>query len=185
MIFLSVINWISLLTIFWGQMEKATFGEGCFWCSEAIFREVDGVIDVEVGYSGGTRANPTYEQVCSGATGHAEVSQITFDPAKISYAKLLEIFWTTHDPTTLNRQGADEGTQYRSVIFYETEEQKAIAEKSKIDAQKNFSKPIVTSIEPLKNFHKAEDYHQDYFKKNPNAPYCRFVIQPKVDKMKK
>ena len=165
-----------------GKVEKATFGAGCFWCTEAVFREIDGVIDVEVGYAGGTVPNPMYEQVCTGRTGHAEVARITFDPEKVSYGKLLETFWHTHDPTSLNKQGADHGTQYRSVIFYADEKQKQVAENSKSEEQKNFSNPIVTVIEPLKNFYRAEEYHQNYFKKNPDAPYCIFVIQPKVKK---
>ncbi len=164
-------------------MEKAVFGGGCFWCTEAVFREVEGVTDVVVGYSGGTRPNPTYEQVCTGATGHAEVAEITFDPQKVSYGKLLDIFWKTHDPTSMNRQGADEGTQYRSVIFYTSDAQKLAAEKSKAEVQKQFTKPVVTAIEPLKNFYRAEEYHQNYFKKNPNAPYCVFVIRPKLHKV--
>ena len=166
------------------QFEKATFGAGCFWCTEAIFSRLPGVQSVVVGYAGGTTPNPTYEQVCSGSTGHAEVSQITFDPTKVSYEKLVETFWEAHDPTTLNSQGADHGTQYRSVIFYSDEKQKIVAEKSKKEAQKNFQDPIVTEIKPLKNFYIAENYHQDYYNANKNAPYCRFVIKPKLDKLK-
>ena len=166
------------------HMEKATFGAGCFWCVEAIFERLDGVESVVAGYAGGTRPNPTYEQVCTGATGHAEVAQITYDPAKISYEKLLEVFWEAHNPTTLNRQGADIGTQYRSVVFYHDEKQKAAAEKSKATAQKDFESPIVTQIEPLKDFYPAENYHQDYYKNHQNAPYCVFVIKPKLKKLK-
>jgi peptide-methionine (S)-S-oxide reductase len=165
------------------QLHHATFGAGCFWCTEAVFERLDGVHSVVAGYAGGTKANPTYKEVCSGTTGHAEVAQITFDPAKISYEELLNVFWHAHDPTTLNRQGADEGTQYRSVIFYHDEKQKSAAEKSKAEAQKDFTKPIVTSIERLKKFYEAEDYHQDYFRNNPHAPYCMLVIRPKLEKM--
>ena len=167
-----------------GQLENATFGAGCFWCVEAVFERLDGVVAVEAGYAGGHKANPTYEEVCTGKTGHAEVAQITYDPAKISYTKLLETFWHAHDPTTLNRQGADVGTQYRSVIFYHDEQQRKAAESSKNKAQELFSSPIVTSIEPLTEFYKAENYHQDYFRNNPNAPYCQYVIQPKLKKLK-
>jgi len=165
--------------------EKATLGGGCFWCLEAVFENVKGVEDVISGYSGGLLNNPTYEAVCSGTTGHAEVVQITYDPTIVSFKNLLEIFWKIHDPTTLNRQGADIGTQYRSVIFYHDEKQKKIAEESKAEAQKNFSSPIVTEISPLKTFWKAEDYHQDYFKNNPNQGYCQVVVAPKVEKFQK
>lgn len=166
------------------QAEKATFGAGCFWCVEAVFERLDGVQSVVSGYSGGTKHNPTYEEVCTGATGHAEVSQISFDPTKISYDQLLGVFWRSHDPTTLNRQGADVGEQYRSVIFYHDEKQRDAAERSKVEAQKMFGKPIVTQIQPLKEFYPAENYHQDYFRNNPNAPYCRLVIAPKLQKLK-
>ena len=166
------------------QMEKATFGAGCFWCVEAIFERLDGVSAVDAGYAGGTVPNPTYEAVCTGKTGHAEVAQITFDPGKISYERLLEVYWEAHDPTTMNRQGADHGTQYRSVIFTHDAKQKSAAEKSRGEAQKKFKDPIVTVIEPLTVFYKAENYHQDYFKNNPEAPYCRFVIKPKLEKLK-
>ena len=165
------------------QFEKATFGAGCFWCVEAVFERLDGVQSVEAGYAGGSTVNPTYEEVCSGRTGHAEVAQITFDPKKISYEKLLEVLWEAHDPTTMNRQGADVGTQYRSVIFYQDEKQKTAAEKSKMGAAKNFSGPIVTEIKPLTQFYKAENYHQDYFQNNPNVPYCVYVIKPKLEKL--
>jgi len=165
-------------------LEKATLGAGCFWCVEAVFERLDGVHSVVSGYAGGIKPNPTYEEVCSGETGHAEVAQITFDPAKISYVQILNIFWQSHDPTTLNRQGGDRGTQYRSVIFYHGEQQKAIAEKSKLSAQKLFADPIVTEIQPLSTFYAAENYHQDYFRNNPNAPYCRMVIAPKLNKLK-
>lgn len=169
------------------KTEKATFGMGCFWCTEAIFQKLKGVISVKSGYEGGTLANPTYEEVCSGATGHAEVSQITYDPAKISYTDLLEVFWKSHDPTTLNRQGADEGTQYRSVIFYNTPEQKTTAESylARLNKVNALGKKIVTVIEPAKPFYIAENYHQDYFNKNGSAPYCRLVILPKLEKLEK
>ncbi len=166
------------------QTEQATFGGGCFWCMEAIFERLDGVLSVEAGYTGGYKANPTYEEVCSGTTGHAEVAQITYDPTKISYEQLLEMFWKAHDPTTLNRQGADVGTQYRSVIFFHNEQQKLLAEHSRATAQKYYEDPIVTEIQPLDKFYKAENYHQDYYKNNPNAPYCTFVIRPKLKKLK-
>jgi peptide-methionine (S)-S-oxide reductase len=168
-------------------METATFGSGCFWCSEAIFERVKGVISVISGYSGGTVENPTYEQVCSGKTGHAEAIQITYNPKVVSYPELLEIFWRTHDPTTLNRQGNDVGTQYRSVIFYHNENQKKLAEeyKKKLDESGAWGNPIVTEISPYKNFYKAENYHQDYYENNPNQGYCSFVIAPKVEKFEK
>lgn len=166
------------------QLEQATLGAGCFWCVEAVFERLDGVKSVEAGYAGGTKANPTYEEVCTGTTGHAEVARITFDPSEISYETILEWFWKSHDPTTLNRQGADVGTQYRSVIFYHNDQQKAIAEQSKRKAQAMFNDPIVTEIQPLKAFYVAENYHQDYYRNNPNAPYCTFVIRPKLKKLK-
>ncbi len=161
----------------------ATLGSGCFWCTEAVFESTEGVLDVISGYAGGTVEHPTYEQVCTGRTGHAEVVQVVFDPDIVSYEKILELFWKSHDPTTLNRQGADVGTQYRSIILYHDEEQKKIAERSKEQAQKELSKPIVTLIEPLETFYPAEDYHQDYYAKNPHAGYCSFVIRPKLRKM--
>jgi len=167
-----------------GTLEQATFGAGCFWCVEAVFERLDGVKSVVSGYAGGHVVNPTYEQVCTGNTGHAEVARITFDPSVISYERLLEVFWISHDPTTLNRQGADIGTQYRSAIFYHDERQKAAALSSKAEAQERFNAPIVTEIVPLDSFYEAEDYHQDYFRNNRNAPYCRMVIQPKFDKLK-
>jgi peptide-methionine (S)-S-oxide reductase len=169
------------------NVEKATFGSGCFWCTEAVFLAVKGVEKVESGYSGGKVKNPSYREICTGTTGHAEVTQITFNPKVITYEELLEIFWNTHDPTTLNRQGADEGPQYRSVVFYHNEEQKKTAEqyKKQLDASKVFKNPIVTEISPLINFYKAEDYHQNYYELNPNQGYCQYVIRPKVDKFKK
>ena len=168
------------------NLDTAVFGAGCFWCVEAIFEELKGVQSVEAGYSGGTVKNPSYEQVCTGTTGHAEVARIIFDPSVISYDDLLEVFWTTHDPTTLNRQGADVGEQYRSVIFYLNDAQKESAEKSKKDvATKIWDDPIVTSIEPLKGFYIAEDYHQDYYNNNSSQSYCQYVINPKLEKFRK
>ncbi|HTE31291.1 MAG TPA: peptide-methionine (S)-S-oxide reductase MsrA [Chryseolinea sp.] len=168
-------------------LHLATFGSGCFWCTEAIFQNVDGVTKVESGYSGGKVKNPTYQEVCSGLTGHAEVIQLTYDPKKVTYDELLEIFWQTHDPTTLNRQGADEGTQYRSVVFYHDATQKQLAEsyKKKLDSAGAFDNPIVTEIAPFTTFYKAEDYHQNYYNLNGSAPYCSFVIRPKLEKFKK
>ena len=165
--------------------ELATLGGGCFWCTEALFQMLPGVKSVTSGYAGGHTDNPTYKQVCEGDTGHAEVIQIEFDPQKVSYEKILETFWEAHDPTTLNRQGADAGTQYRSIILYHSAIQKAAAEKSKAAAQKNFSQPIVTEIVPLTKFYKGEDYHQNYYRANPNQGYCRAVIRPKVEKFEK
>jgi peptide-methionine (S)-S-oxide reductase len=167
------------------QTEIADLGGGCFWCMEAVFERLPGVISVTSGFAGGTTPNPTYEQVCTETTGHAEVTEIVFDPAKISYAKLLEVFWQAHDPTTLNRQGADEGTSYRSIILYRDEKQKLEAEKSKLVAQANFKHPIVTEIVPLKKFYPAEDYHQQYFDNNSNAAYSQAVITPKLKKLEK
>lgn len=168
-------------------LQLATFGSGCFWCTEAVFQNVEGVEKVESGYSGGSVKNPTYKEVCSGLTGHAEVIQLTYDPKKVSYDELLEIFWKTHDPTTLNKQGADTGTQYRSAIFYHNDEQKKLAEsyKVKLDNSGAFDRPIVTEITPFLVFYKAEDYHQNYFNLNGDAPYCSYVIQPKIEKFKK
>jgi peptide-methionine (S)-S-oxide reductase len=167
------------------KTELATLGAGCFWCVEAVFERIEGVASVVPGYAGGHTENPTYKEVCSGETGHAEVAQIEFDPQVVSFAKLLEVFWKSHDPTTLNQQGADRGTQYRSIIFYHDDAQREIAEKSKkaVDASGAFENPVVTFIEPLPKFYRAEDYHQNYFDQNRNAPYCRFVIQPKLDKL--
>lgn len=167
--------------------EVATLGAGCFWCVEAVFQDLKGVQKVVSGYAGGSVHNPTYQQVCTGRTGHAEVAQITFDPNVISFEQLLDVFWRTHDPTTLNRQGADVGAQYRSAIFYHSDAQKAIAERSKreTDASGLWSDPIVTEIAPLTDFYAAEDYHQNYYKSNSNQPYCRAVIDPKMRKLKK
>jgi peptide-methionine (S)-S-oxide reductase len=167
------------------HLETATLGGGCFWCTEAVFEKLPGVKSVTSGYAGGTTPNPTYEQVCTGKTGHAEVIQIQFDPQVVSYAKILETFWEIHDPTTLNRQGPDTGTQYRSIILYNSEAQKTAAVASKAAAQKKLGKNVVTEIVPLKAFYKAEGYHQDFFRLNPNQPYCRAIIQPKVDKFEK
>jgi peptide-methionine (S)-S-oxide reductase len=167
--------------------ETITLGNGCFWCTEAVFQQVKGVSKVTSGYSGGHVENPTYEQVCGKQTGHAEVLQIEFDPSEITVDELLEIFWQTHDPTTLNKQGNDEGPQYRSVIFYHNENQKARSEffKKQLDESKAFPNPIVTAIEPFKNFYAAENYHQDYYNRNGNQPYCYFVIRPKLEKFEK
>ncbi|NWF94988.1 MAG: peptide-methionine (S)-S-oxide reductase MsrA [Candidatus Thorarchaeota archaeon] len=168
-------------------MEKATLGGGCFWCIEAIFQRLRGVTSVVSGYSGGHVRDPTYEQVCTGRTGHAEVCQIEFDPAQISYREVLEVFFEAHDPTTLNRQGNDVGTQYRSVIFYHSDEQRQQAEEMKEQLARSgkWKSPIVTEIVPFVEFFKAEEYHQNYFRRNPNQSYCRLVVKPKVDKFEK
>jgi peptide-methionine (S)-S-oxide reductase len=170
-----------------GGSEKATFGAGCFWCVEAVFRRLKGVESVVSGYSGGKVKNPTYKQVCTGRTGHAEVVQITYDPKQITYPELLEVFWGTHDPTTRNRQGNDVGTQYRSVIFYHNDQQRESAEhyKEKLNAAKAFRAPIVTEITPFGEFYPAEKYHQDYYELNSRQPYCQLIIRPKVEKLKK
>lgn len=169
------------------KIETAIFGSGCFWCTEPLFSQLKGVISATSGYAGGTVENPSYEAVCTGSTGHAEVVQVKFDPKIISFKELLEVFWKVHDPTTLNRQGADVGTQYRSVIFYTNEAQKDTAEayKQKLDASGAFDKPIVTQIAPFTNFYPAEDYHQDYYTRNGHAPYCQMVIKPKKEKFEK
>jgi peptide-methionine (S)-S-oxide reductase len=169
------------------KLDTATFGEGCFWCVEAVFQQLDGVVSVTSGYSGGQVKNPTYKEVCTGTTGHAEVCQIVYDPKKISYANMLQAFWGSHDPTTLNRQGNDEGTQYRSVIFYHNNDQKIQAEKylKELDASGSYRAPIVTEIADFKEFFAAEDYHQNYFNQNGDAPYCQFVIKPKIEKFQK
>jgi peptide-methionine (S)-S-oxide reductase len=167
--------------------ELATFGAGCFWCVEAVFQRLEGVEKVVSGYAGGDTDNPTYQQVSRGNTGHAEVCQISYNPEKISFDELLEVFWGTHDPTTLNRQGADVGTQYRSVIFYHNEEQKKLSEeyKEKLEKAEIFDDPIVTEISPFTKFFEAEDYHQNYYNNNSSQPYCSFVITPKLEKLKK
>jgi methionine-S-sulfoxide reductase len=168
-------------------IEIATLGSGCFWCTEAVYLSVKGVKEVVSGYCGGKVKNPTYREVCSGLTGHAEVVQVKFDPTVISYSEILEIFWNTHDPTTLNRQGADEGTQYRSVVFYHSEGQRQTAEsyKAQLDKSGVYKNKIVTEITPVATFYKAEDYHQNYFALNPEQGYCQYVIRPKVEKFKK
>ena len=167
--------------------DTATLGGGCFWCTEAIFTGIKGVISVEPGYSGGFLKDPLYEEVCTGKTGHAEVIQIVFDPQIVSYEYLLDVFWHTHDPTTLNRQGADVGTQYRSVIFYHSGSQKKIASemKEKLNVSEYKYEKVVTEISPFVNFYKAEDYHQNYFRNHPNQPYCKYTILPKVQKFNK
>lgn len=174
------------------QLEKSinrtdtiVLGGGCFWCLEAVYEELEGIVDVVSGYADGTTMNPTYEEVCSGKTGHAEVVQIRFDSSRIPLEQILEMFWKCHDPTTINRQGADVGTQYRSIILYNNDAQKRIAEYSKQTVQREFENDIVTAIQPLKTFFYAEEYHQNYFAKNPEAPYCVFVIQPKLEKVKR
>lgn len=168
------------------EMETAVFGAGCFWCVEAVFEELKGVESVVAGYSGGHIKNPAYREVCSGRTGHAEVTKITFDPEVISFEELLEVFWQTHDPTTLNRQGADVGTQYRSAVFYTDEEQRKTAEeiKRRLDESGAWDNPIVTEISPLETFYEAEEDHQDYYRNNPEQGYCRAVIRPKLEKFR-
>jgi len=167
--------------------DTATFGAGCFWCVEAVFQRLNGVIGIESGYSGGSVKNPSYREVCEGTTGHAEVCRIVYDKTKVSFDELLEVFWKTHDPTTLNQQGNDHGTQYRSAIFYHNDEQKKLAEKYKVEINNSgaYEKPIVTEISALKNYYKAEEYHQNYFNLNGQEGYCKFVIQPKVEKFEK
>jgi peptide-methionine (S)-S-oxide reductase len=170
-----------------GQLEEATFGSGCFWCSEAVFQRIKGVESVVPGYSGGHVENPTYEQVCSKTTGHAEVVQITFDPSVISYKELLEVFWKSHDPTTKDKQGLDKGPQYRSVIFYHNDEQRELAEhyKKELDNAHIFKRKVVTEISPYKEFYAAEDYHQNFYNNNPENEYCQSIIGPKVNKIKR
>jgi peptide-methionine (S)-S-oxide reductase len=168
-------------------MAKATFGTGCFWCTEAMFESLDGVQSAVSGYEGGAKANPTYKEVCTGTTGHAECVEVTYDPTKVTYAELLQAFFRSHDPTSLNRQGADVGTQYRSVIFYHNDEQKQLAQTVKDELNKSgaYDKPIVTEISPASTFYVAEEYHQNYFAQNPEQGYCAFVIAPKLDKFRK
>jgi peptide-methionine (S)-S-oxide reductase len=169
------------------KTDTATFGAGCFWCVEAVFQQLNGVISVESGYSGGHTRNPTYKEVCTGTTGHAEACQIIYDPSAISFTELLEVFWKTHDPTTLNRQGGDIGTQYRSVIFFHTEAQRSVAEemKASLTAAHIWKDPLVTEIVPFREFFKAEDYHQEYYFQNTAQPYCSVVITPKLEKFRK
>jgi peptide-methionine (S)-S-oxide reductase len=169
------------------QLDTATFGNGCFWCTEAVFQQIKGVEKVISGYSGGTVVNPTYKQVCTGTTGHAEALQIIYDPTVVTYSDLLQMFWYSHDPTTLNRQGNDVGTQYRSVVFYHNEQQKKEAEfyKKKLDDAKVFDKPIVTEITAFQKFYPAEDYHQNYYNENGTQPYCMYIIRPKIEKFRK
>lgn len=169
------------------KLSLATFGAGCFWCVEAVFQDLNGVVYCKSGYSGGETKNPTYKEICTGNTGHAEVIQITYDHSKLAYKDLLEVFWQTHDPTTLNKQGNDVGTQYRSVIYYHTPEQKTEAEayKDKLNQSNAFNKLVITEISPVTQFYEAEDYHQNYYKSNGDQPYCTYVIKPKMDKFKK
>lgn len=168
-------------------LEKATFGAGCFWCVEAVFQDIKGVTKVESGYTGGHVKNPAYREVCNGTTGHAEVIQLTYNPAVVSYETLLEAFWLSHDPTTLNRQGADVGTQYRSAIFYHNEQQGKLAKdfKKRLNNEKAFGNPVVTEITAATVFYPAEDYHQDYYENNPTNSYCRMVVGPKLEKFRK
>lgn len=169
------------------HIDTATFGAGCFWCTEAQFQQLNGVVGVESGYSGGAVKNPSYKDVCTGTTGHAEVCNVYYDPSIISFDEMLAAFWMTHDPTQLNRQGNDVGTQYRSVVFYHNEEQRKKAEeyKKKLTDEKVFDKPVVTEISPFSEFYKAENYHQNYFNENGDQPYCAFVVRPKVEKFQK
>ncbi len=167
------------------KTAHATLGGGCFWCVEAVYETVPGILSVTSGYAGGDVPNPTYEQICTGRTGHAEVVRIEFDPSKVTYEQVIDLFWEAHDPTTLNRQGPDAGPQYRSIILYEDESQKVIAEKSKKAAQAHFKDPIVTEIVPLEAFYPAEKYHQDFYQNNPNYPYSRAIIRPKLEKFQK
>ncbi len=184
---LDIVNFESSNTNMSKTLDTATFGGGCFWCVEAIFQQMEGVEKVISGYSGGKVDNPTYKEICTGTTGHAEVAQIIYDPSVVSYDELLKAFWSTHDPTTLNRQGADVGTQYRSVIFYHNDNQKQLAEKYKSELDKTgvFGSPIVTEISPFAKMYIAEDYHQNYYNDNKNQGYCQYVIAPKLEKFKK
>ncbi|MGF7140689.1 peptide-methionine (S)-S-oxide reductase MsrA [Roseimarinus sediminis] len=183
---LVLLIYLTIMTNTQAKSEEAVFGGGCFWCTEAIFQEIKGVQSVQPGYSGGTIINPSYREVCTGRTGHAEVIRIEFDPKEIAYEKLLEVFFLTHDPTSLNRQGADVGTQYRSAVFYSTpqQQQTALHLIEKLNEQKVYPQAIVTTVEALSNFYPAENYHNDYYEKNKNEAYCRFVIQPKMEKFK-
>ena len=169
------------------NLATATLGTGCFWCTEAVFQQLEGVVKVQSGYSGGQVDNPTYKEVCNGTTGHAECLNIEYDPTKITFEELMEVFWKVHDPTTLNRQGGDVGTQYRSVVFYHDNEQKEIVQKQivELNASGAWSNPIVTKLEPFVKFYAAEDYHNDYFNNNGGNPYCQMVVRPKVEKFQK
>ncbi|HKL33730.1 MAG TPA: peptide-methionine (S)-S-oxide reductase MsrA [Tangfeifania sp.] len=169
------------------ELKKATLGGGCFWCTEAVYKELKGVVDVVPGYSGGSIKNPAYREVCTGRTGHAEVVQISYNPEVVSYKEILEVFFMTHDPTTLNRQGNDVGTQYRSAVFYHDEYQKETAEEviRYFEKENIYNQPIVTEVAPFETFYKAEDYHKDYFERNEDQPYCQFIVAPKVAKFKK
>ncbi len=184
---LSLTNQITMENLNLGETDTLTLGGGCFWCIEAVLLNLEGVASVSSGYSGGKTKNPTYREVCSGLTGHAEVVQVVYEPSKVSFEEILEVFFTMHDPTTLNRQGNDAGTQYRSVIFYNSPMQKSKAEKivSDLDKSGSYDKPIVTQVAPLTVYYKAEDYHQNYFNLNSEQGYCQYVIQPKLDKFKK
>ena len=185
--FLLLTSFLLIKAEIMAQSEVATLGGGCFWCVEAVYQRVDGIISVKPGYAGGHIDKPTYKQICTGTTGHAEVARIEFDPTVVNYEQILNVFWQAHDPTTLNRQGNDVGTQYRSVIFYHNDDQKTRAERSKIDADKSGYWPnsIVTEITLINNYSDAEDYHHNYYNDNPNQPYCLFVIKPKLDKLEK
>lgn len=185
--FIVIIFLILSTTAMAKELEKATLGGGCFWCTEAVYLELAGVVDVKPGYSGGHVKNPSYKEVCTGATGHAEAVQITFDPEKLSYSQILEVFFATHDPTTLNRQGNDVGTQYRSVIFYHSQQQKETAEKviRSLEEENVYDRPIVTEIAPFDTFYVAEDYHQNYYARNKSQGYCQYIIAPKLDKFRK
>lgn len=183
-----IVNFLLIATVTMAKnVEEATLGGGCFWCTEAVYRQLDGVIDVKPGYSGGHLKNPTYQQVCTGTTGHAEVVEVTYDPEKVSFSEILEVFFETHDPTSLNRQGNDVGTQYRSAIFYHNQEQKETAERiiNEFEKEKVYDKPIVTEVTPFDAFYVAEDYHLNYYERNKNQPYCQFVITPKIEKFQK
>jgi len=186
-VFLFVFSLIISSTAMAKNLEQATLGGGCFWCTEAVYLELKGVVDVKPGYSGGHVKNPTYEQVCTGSTGHAEVVEITYDADVVSFSEILQVFFMTHDPTTLNRQGNDVGPQYRSVIFYHSENQKEVAEKviKLFEEEKVYDKPIVTKVEPFSAFYVAEDYHQNYYNRNKSQGYCEYIITPKLDKFRK
>jgi len=185
--FIVVIFLVLSTTVMAKELEKATLGGGCFWCTEAVYLELKGVVDVKPGYSGGHVKDPTYKEVCTGTTGHAEAVQITYDPEKVTYSQILEVFFATHDPTTLNRQGNDVGTQYRSVIFYHNQQQKETAEKviRSLEEGNVYDRPIVTEIAPFDTFYVAEDYHLNYYARNKSQGYCQYIIAPKLDKFRK